>query len=324
MTSNNALTKREHYKNLGELLAANKKRIAAVLPKHVGLDPERMLKLALTSIQKNPTLLEATPTSFLAAFMQSAQLGLEPDGLLGQAYLIPYRNKKKGVTEINFQIGYQGLMELARRSDRIANIIPRIVHEHDEFEYHFGLEKDHLKHIPTEKPDPGKPTHVYCIVRLKDGSVQYEVWPAAKVEAHRKRHSRASSEGPWVTHWEQMAMKTLIIQVLKYCPKSVELSKAIALEELAAAGVPQDLEGIIDVTPEINGNGEEKSSLDALVDKETGEVIDEEPDPELEAKAEGQKKALEEAEKKEEKPKRGRPKKEQKDSVPNKSELNFD
>jgi recombination protein RecT len=227
----NALEKtKEQMKTVGEFLAANKKRIATVLPRH--LDPDRMMRLALTSLQRNPGLLEATPASFIAAVIQSAQLGLEPDGLIGQAYLIPYRNKKRGTVEVNFQVGYQGLMDLGRRSGEISSIIPRVVHEKDVFEYHFGLDQDHLRHVPSEEAGPGKATYVYCIVRLKDGSVQYEVWPAAKVESHRRKHSRARDDGPWVTHWEEMAKKTLIIQVLKYCPKSVELAKAIALEEM--------------------------------------------------------------------------------------------
>lgn len=52
--------------------------------------------------------------SFLAALMNAAQLGLEPNTPLGQAYLIPYKNKS--VLECQFQIGYKGLIDLAYRN----------------------------------------------------------------------------------------------------------------------------------------------------------------------------------------------------------------
>mgnify|MGYP005656857379 CR=1 FL=1 len=274
MSKTNALEKsREKVASVRALLEKSKPQIAMALPRHI--NPDRILRIAMTSLQKNPKLLDCDPTSFLGAVIQSAQLGLEPDGITGQAYLIPYWNGKKKRNEVNFQAGYQGLMDLARRSGEISNIIPRVVYEKDEFEYHFGLDKDYLKHVPTTEVDAGKPTFVYCIVRLKDGSVQYEVWPVAKVEAHRKKFSRSSDNGPWVTHWEMMAKKTLIIQVLKYCPKSIELAKALALDELADSGIPQDLGGIIDVSvdePE-NGkgrsiNGDSKGALDQLVEGE--------------------------------------------------------
>jgi len=127
----------------------------------------------------------------------------------------------------------------------------------------------------TTEIDAGKPTFVYCIVCLKAGSVQYEVWPMAKVEAHRKKFSRSSDTGPWVTHWEMMAKKILIIQVLKYCPKSIELAKTLALDELADSGIPQELGGIIDVSIDEPGNGkgrlikgDSKGALDQLVERE--------------------------------------------------------
>lgn len=68
-----------------------KKQFAIALPKH--FETERFVRIAITEMRRNPELQECTLQSVLGAFMQAAQLGLEP-GLLGQCYLIPFRNRK--------------------------------------------------------------------------------------------------------------------------------------------------------------------------------------------------------------------------------------
>ena len=67
------------------------------------ITPERFTRMVLSALSTNPKLAACTPKSFLGAMMRAAQLGLEPNTPLGQAYLIPYRNK--GVDEVQFQIG---------------------------------------------------------------------------------------------------------------------------------------------------------------------------------------------------------------------------
>ena len=70
------------------------------------ITPERFTRIALSALNNTPALQQCTPMSFLAALMNAAQLGLEPNTPLGQAYLIPYKNK--GTMECQFQIGYKG------------------------------------------------------------------------------------------------------------------------------------------------------------------------------------------------------------------------
>lgn len=247
-----AVEKREkerdaRVRTIRNLIQRSAGQIATALPKH--MDADRFLRIAMTSFQKTPKLLECTAKSLIAALMQSAQLGLEPDGVTGQAWLIPRKNK--GVLEVNFQPGYQGLMTLARNSGDISNIVPRVVYEGDEFSYHYGLD-DALLHRPSDQVREGesKPTHVYCKVKMKDGTTTFEVWSAAQIDAHRSRFSRAGEDGSWATDWAAMAKKTMIVQALKYAPKSVELSTAIALDELATSGIPQNLTATFDIFPE--------------------------------------------------------------------------
>lgn len=108
-------------------------QFARALPKV--MTPERFTRIALSALSNTPKLMECTRNSFLGALMNAAQLGLEPNTPLGQAYLIPYENRKKGVTECQFQIGYKGLLDLCYRSGEVASVQAQVVYENDKFEY---------------------------------------------------------------------------------------------------------------------------------------------------------------------------------------------
>ena len=99
------------------------------------ITPERFTRMALSAINNTPELADCTPMSFIAALMNAAQLGMEPNTPLGQAYLIPYRNK--GTLECQFQLGYKGLIDLAYRTGQIQIIQAQAVREYDYFEYQY-------------------------------------------------------------------------------------------------------------------------------------------------------------------------------------------
>lgn len=223
-----------------------KSQIQAALPKH--LDPDRMLRIVLTTVQRTPKLLECTRESLLGAIVQCAQLGLEPDGLLGQAYLIPFFNARQSRTECQLIVGYRGLVQLARRSGEISSVVARIVHQRDTFRYSYELERDILEHKPSGDPDPGPATHAYCIFRLKDGTAHFEVMTVAEINRIRDKsqgYLRDKERSPWSTHWEEMAKKTVLRRASKMAPASVEdrrLARAIALEDQAATGESQSFD----------------------------------------------------------------------------------
>ena len=95
------------------------------------ITPERFTRIVLSAISVNPKLGQCTPQSFLGAMMTSAQLGLEVNTPLGQAYVLPYNNK--GKMEAQFQLGYKGLIDLAYRSGEVEVIQAHVVYENDEF-----------------------------------------------------------------------------------------------------------------------------------------------------------------------------------------------
>lgn len=251
----NALANRENGKDKSvqspaQTIAAYLKKmgpeIARALPKH--MDADRLARIALTTIRTNPKLLEASVPSLLGAVMQAAQLGLEP-GLIGHCYFVPFRNNKAGQTDVQFIIGYRGMVDLARRSGQIQNIYAHAVYEKDEFEYELGLEPK-LKHKPSMEADRGQMIGVYAVAHFKDGGYQFEFMPKEEIERRRKR-SKAANNGPWVTDYEEMAKKTVIRHMWKYLPISVEIQRAEAVDETVKRDIteePEHPDDVIDIS----------------------------------------------------------------------------
>ncbi|MBD3031512.1 recombination protein RecT [Proteus mirabilis] len=214
-----------------------KAQLAAALPRH--MTPDRMIRIVSTEIRKTPELANCDMQSFIGAVVQCSQLELEPGNALGHAYLLPFGNgkSKSGQSNVQLIIGYRGMIDLARRSGQIVSISARTVRQGDSFHFEYGL-NENLTHIPGENED-SPITHVYAVARLKDGGVQFEVMTHNQIEKVRAL-SKASQNGPWVSHWEEMAKKTVIRRLFKYLPVSIEMQKAVILDEKAEANVDQE------------------------------------------------------------------------------------
>lgn len=278
------IQKREPTKadNLVALVERMMPQIKNALPKHVS--PDRMARIAMTAVRQTRDMELCTAPSFVGCVLQAAQLGLEPNTPMGHAYLIPRKNKKLNADqrECTMIIGYQGMIELARRSGMVSSIYAYAVREGDDFEYELGLNPN-IRHKPSEDPTrEDKPiTHVYAVAAMRDSSDRvFVVLSKAKIEAHRKR-SGTPDEGPWVTDYEGMALKTAVRQLFKWLPKSAEIARAEALDDaadlgaqataidptvaaaLTKGGLIEDAEIIDPQTGEVtksNGNGEAKAS----------------------------------------------------------------
>lgn len=217
--------------------------IARALPSTI--TPERFSRMIFTAISTNPKLEACTQKSFLGAMMTAAQLGLEIGGL-GQAYLVPYKNK--GVDEVQFQIGYQGLIDLAYRSGEVEVIQAHIVYENDTFEYQYGLEPK-LVHIPADK-DRGNMIKAYAMFKTKDGGFGFEVMSIDEIKKHAEKYSKSFSysSSPWRTNFEEMAKKTVLKKVLKYAPKKTELARELAQDETIKTEITDDMSEVPDET----------------------------------------------------------------------------
>lgn len=215
--------------------------MAQALPKHMDID--RLTRLAMTTIRTTPALKDADVGSLLGAVMQAAQLGLEP-GLMGHCYLLPFNNKNKGIKEVQFIIGYKGMIDLARRSGHIKSIYAHAVYSNDEFDYELGLESK-LVHKPTMEPDKGEFIGAYAVAHFKDGGYQFEFMSKADIEKRKGRSKAANSKfSPWTSDYEEMAKKTVVRHMWKYLPISVEVQQQVAYDE----GTGKDISKIKDVT----------------------------------------------------------------------------
>lgn len=198
--------------------------IAKALPSV--MTPERFTRIALSAVSATPKLAECTPGSFLGALMAAAQLGLEPNTPLGQAYLIPYKNKN--VMQCQFQIGYKGLIDLAYRSGDVATVQAHAVYENDFFEYEFGLEP-YIRHKPAAG-ERGKPVAYYGMFRLTNGGSSFKVMSKAEVIERARKYSRSYDKGPWTSEFDEMAKKTVLKAVLKYAPLKSDFAAAAAAD----------------------------------------------------------------------------------------------
>jgi recombination protein RecT len=197
------------------------------LPKH--LNPDRMMRLALTAFSTTPALRKCTPRSILASIVVASQLGLEP-GISGQGYLIPYKDT------CTFVPGWQGLVGMLNNSGR-ATAWTGSVFEGDEFEFELGSNPK-CRHIPGENyGDPDMLTWVYACGKV-NGSEQpiIEAWPIKRVWKHRDRFNKVGSRHYSYEHPEMYARKIVLLQVLKYMPKSIEVANAIVAANAAEMG----------------------------------------------------------------------------------------
>ncbi len=227
MAVSNSLTNNKKQMTVTDFVKGMQEEFKNALPKV--LTPERFTRIALTALNNTPELKKCTAASLVGGLMQAAQLGLEPNTPLGQAYLIPYKNK--GVLECQFQVGYKGMLDLAYRSEEIKSVQAYVVYENDKFEYELGLEPK-LKHVPAVN-DRGEAIFVYAVFKTNNDGYGFEVMSINDIKEHGKKYSKSfnSQYSPWTTNFEEMAKKTVIKKVLKYAPLKTEFATAIAVDE---------------------------------------------------------------------------------------------
>ncbi|WP_238840824.1 recombination protein RecT [Prescottella equi] len=234
------------------------KQFQLAMPK--GAEATQLVRDALTSIRQTPKLAQCDSASVLGALMTCAQLGLRP-GVLGHAWVLPYWDKKaprpdgrgEGAYKAQLIIGYQGLVDLAYRSNKIAAISARTIFANDAYEVEYGLE-DKLIHKPLMTGDRGEPVAYYAVVKLDNGGSTFVVISHADMLKYRNKHASAQKDGvvfgPWRDNFEGMAHKTCLRQLSKWMPKSTAL--ALAVENDGAVRVdltptavehPQHIEG---------------------------------------------------------------------------------
>ena len=237
--ANGNVVKKDAASGMRSLLNKMSKEIERALPSMVS--SERFQRVALTAFNGNKELQQCEPISFIAAMMQSAQLGLEPNTPLGQSYLIPYGK------QVQFQIGYKGLLELAQRSGKIKTIYAHEVYENDEFSVEYGIDQK-LNHKPELFGDRGEVIGYYAVYHLDNGGYSFTFMSKPDVLRFAKTKSKTFNNGPWQTDFDEMAKKTVIKKLLKYAPISIELQNAVTADESVKEGISEDMSEVADVS----------------------------------------------------------------------------
>jgi len=245
MTQNDKLSKALETqtakpKGLQDLIRESTKELGKALPAH--LSPERLVRIALTSIRLNPELTKCTPESFLGSLFVLAQLGLEP--VAGRAYLLPFNNKRKdaagnwsSVKEVQALVGYKGLVDLFYRHESALSLDMQTVHANDEFKFQYGTSSE-LIHRPAMK-DRGAVIGFYAVAKMKGGASAFKFMSLEDCLEHGKKHSKTYDKvkkafypsSPWASNMEGMCLKTVLIQLAKLLPLSIEMQQAIQVDE---------------------------------------------------------------------------------------------
>lgn len=200
-----------------------RQQVAKVLPKH--LTPDRFVRIACTTVMKNPKLQQADKVSFFNALLTCSQLGIEPDGR--RAHLIPFWNKRRECFEVQLIIDYKGLVELVLGSGKVESVHADVVCENDVFIYNKGKIVEHK--IDFKQPR-GNVYAVYSISEMKNGAEKCDVMSVEDVDKVRRR-GRSPDEGPWVSDWEEMAKKTVFRRQSKWLPLTPEQRDIIEAED---------------------------------------------------------------------------------------------
>lgn len=248
MAVGNSLANRQEKTPLTAYLTndAVKKQINNVVG---GKNGTRFISSIVSAVQTTPALQECTNPSILSAALLGEALNLSPSPQLGQYYLVPFNNRKKGCKEAQFQLGYKGYIQLAIRSGyyKKLNVLPikegeLVCYNPLDEEIEVNLIEDDL--IREETPTVG----YYAMFEYENGFRKTMYWTKRKMMAHADKYSAAFHAADmeriekgqipekdmwkyssfWYKDFDGMAMKTMLRQLIsKWGIMSIDLQTAI-------------------------------------------------------------------------------------------------
>ncbi|WP_395025338.1 recombinase RecT [Robinsoniella sp.] len=226
---------------------AVKKQINSVVG---GKNGTRFISSIVSAVQTTPALQECSNSSILSAALLGEALNLSPSPQLGQYYMVPFKNKKKGTSEAQFQIGYKGLMQLAQRSGQYLDIDAIEIHEGEYLGRDKFTGKQKFEFIEDDDERETLPVIGYlACFELLNGFRKSIYWSKRKMQEHADKYSNAFSlkvaeliaQGKipesemwkyssfWYKNFDEMARKTMLRQLFqKYgAPMSIDMVRAI-------------------------------------------------------------------------------------------------
>lgn len=219
-----------------------------------GKNGTRFISSIISAVQTTPALQECTNSSILSAALLGEALNLSPSPQLGQFYMVPFNNKKKGCTEAQFQLGYKGYIQLAIRSGYYRKLNVLAIKEgelvsYDPLNEEIEVELIEDDVIREETPSVG----YYAMFEYENGFRKTLYWSKKKMAAHAEKYSFAFKKNGgltaleklqagqipekdlwkyssfWFQNFDEMALKTMLRQIIsKWGVMSIEMQKGAA------------------------------------------------------------------------------------------------
>jgi recombination protein RecT len=258
VTPNGSNGSADPVRSLARFLDARQKNLAKFTASRI--KPETLIRLAIFEFSQSEWLRRCTPESIYGSLILSAQLGLEPSGIRGEAYLVPFKGKCTLIP------GWRGLVKLALRSKAVKSLYSHVVYENDVFNVWLGSDPK-VEHRPSIDGDSGPIRCAYAVAIMENGAIDVEVMSLDELRKIRDMASkgRGGKDGPAYTDWEdQMYRKAPLRRLCKRLPLGDDFFLASKADELADAGEPEKIQPYIDIDPIAAESTEQRAVQDTL------------------------------------------------------------
>lgn len=273
MAVGNSLANRQQKTGLTAYLTndAVKRQINNVVG---GKNGDRFIASIVSAVQVNSDLQECTNPSILSAALLGESLKLSPSPQLGQYYMVPFRNNKKGCKEAQFQLGYKGYIQLAIRSGQYKKLNVLAIKDGELVRFDPLNEEIEVNLIDDEEVrEEAKTIGYYAMFEYTNGFRKAMYWSKKKMEAHALKYSKGCAAKKGYTFWEKdfdgMAYKTMLRQLIsKWGIMSIDMQNAM---ESDMAVIHEDgTKDYVDTVSEEN----------IVADQDLQETAEETPEPE--------------------------------------------
>jgi recombination protein RecT len=234
MAVNNSLTKSKGQQRFGITAYLTQEAVKNQINEVIGgKDGQRFISAIVSAVNNNPQLQECTNQSILSGALLGESLKLSPSPQLGQYYLVPYDDKKAGVKQAQFQMGYKGYIQLAIRSGQYKKLNVLAIKEGELVRFDPLNEEIEVNLIEDEEARENAPTiGYYAMFEYVNGFRKAIYWSKKKMEAHALKFSAGYRAKKGFTFWEKdfdaMAYKTMLRQLIsKWGIMSIEMASAI-------------------------------------------------------------------------------------------------
>jgi recombination protein RecT len=235
MEVKNSLVKANQKQTFSAFLAqdAMKKKINEMVGGEKG---QQFVTSIISAVSTNPQLAECDNASIVSAALLGQALNLSPSPQLGQFYLVPFNDNKRGCKVAQFQIGYKGYIQLAIRSGQYKKLNVLAIKEGELIKYDPLDEDIEVKLIENEEErEKAETIGYYAMFEYLNGFRKTIYWSKQKMEAHALKYSMGYRAKKGYTFWEKdfdgMAYKTMLRQLIsKWGIMSIDLTMQKALE----------------------------------------------------------------------------------------------